>query len=37
VSPSFLSRVTDQVQNDKQDLAEVVSLHSGGNARKLPP
>jgi hypothetical protein len=37
VSPSFLSRITDQVQDDRQDLAEVVSLHSGGSARKLPP
>jgi len=37
VSPSFLSRITDQMQDDKQEIAEVVSLHSGGSARKLPP
>ncbi|HJX53160.1 MAG TPA: hypothetical protein VJ801_10380 [Polyangia bacterium] len=36
VSPSFLSRITDQVQDDRQDLAEVLSLHSGGETRKLP-
>lgn len=36
VSPSFLSRITDQVQDDKQEFAEVLSLHSGGETRKLP-
>jgi len=36
VSPSFLSRITEQVQDNKRELAEVVSLHSGGNAGKLP-
>ncbi|MGO9664323.1 MAG: hypothetical protein ACLP66_13560 [Polyangia bacterium] len=35
VSPSYLSRITDQTQEDKDGLAEVVALHSGGNAGKL--
>jgi len=34
--PKLLSRITEQVQDNKRELAEVVSLHSGGNAGKLP-
>jgi hypothetical protein len=37
VSPSFLSRITEQVQDDKRELAEIVALRSVGNAEKLPP
>jgi hypothetical protein len=36
VGPSLLSRITDQMQDDRHEVAAVIALHPGGSAGKMP-